>query len=106
MAKKKNVQLQAAANAPKGPRVPPSDIEEDMWTETDDQSSSKEEMSDFDEEMIKEGQAELALLSKPMQYETIGMGQSPKAWSKIKKNRNLGYNGNGRSMKFRKEKDA
>ncbi|KAJ6459093.1 hypothetical protein C8R45DRAFT_942516 [Mycena sanguinolenta] len=83
----------------------PSDIEEDMWTETDDQSSSKE-MSDFDKEMTKEVQAELALLSKPTQYETIGMGQSAKAWSKIEKNRNLGYNGNGRSTKFCKEKEA
>jgi hypothetical protein len=84
----------------------PYDIEEDLWTETDDQSSSEEEMSDLGEEMIKEVQAELALLSKPPPYQTIRMGQSTKAWSKIEKNRNLGYNGNGRSTKFRKEKEA
>jgi hypothetical protein len=35
----------------------PSDIEEDLWTETDDQSSSdlEEEMSDFDEEINDQG---------------------------------------------------
>lgn len=83
----------------------PSESEDYPWTDSDD-SGTDNDLSDFDEETIRELQEELASLSKPTPYDTLTAQRSQKEWKQVERNRSLGYNGQGRSTKFRKEKDA
>ncbi|KAJ6483107.1 hypothetical protein C8R45DRAFT_931736 [Mycena sanguinolenta] len=83
----------------------PSESEDYPWTDSDD-SGTDNDLSDFDEEMIQELQEELASLSKPTPYAKLTAQRSKNEWKQVEKNRSLGYNGQGRSTKFLKEKEA
>jgi hypothetical protein len=83
----------------------PSEGEDYPWTDSDD-SGTDDDLSDFDEETIRELQEELASLSKPTPYGKLTTQRSQKEWERIEKSRSLGYNGQGRSTKFRKAKGA
>ncbi|KAF7371965.1 hypothetical protein MVEN_00054500 [Mycena venus] len=74
----------------------PSESEDYPWTDSDN-SGTDNDLSDFDEETIRELQEELASLSKPTQYGKLTARRSQKEWKQVEKNRSLG---------FRKEKGA
>lgn len=67
---------------------------------------TEEDLSDFDEEMLEGLQKEMAQLKEPTPFECLLIPKSTKAWKKTEQNRSLGYNGQGRSTRFRKDKQA
>ncbi|KAJ7266171.1 hypothetical protein C8J57DRAFT_1229568 [Mycena rebaudengoi] len=86
----------------------PECSEEYCWT-TDEEAastSSDDNLSEFDEDMMEELKKELVRLAEPTPYEAIGVPKSSKNWAAVEKRRDLGYNGLGRSTQFRKAKNA
>jgi len=83
------------------------DIDSDDIPDSDsDGDFTDEDLSEFDEEMLKDLLEEVLSLAALSPFERLKIQKSKKEWSKSEKNQSLEYNRQERLMKFWSEKKA
>ncbi|KAF9456162.1 hypothetical protein BDZ94DRAFT_1276357 [Collybia nuda] len=83
------------------------DLTSDYVPESDsDGKFTDKDLPEFDEEMWDGFQKDMAQLKEPTPFEHLLVPKSTKSWKKTEQNWRLGYNGQGWSIQFWKDKKA